>query len=71
LLLDSGSDLNVYNRGRDEGNSSNCCGEGVEHACCEKTPNCCSDTDQAPESSSMPINSELEDVDYNELAGMQ
>lgn len=70
LLLDSWSDLNIYNSAKEEAKSCKCCGEGVENACCEKTPTCCSGTDPASESSSKPINPKLEDVDFNELAGM-
>jgi arsenite methyltransferase len=70
LLLDSVSDLNIYNRAKEEGKSCKCCGEGVENACCERTPTCCSGTDPTSESSSKPIEPKLEDVDFNELAGM-
>lgn len=70
LILDSGSDLNIYNSAKENGKSCKCCGEGVENACCEKTPTCCSGTDPALEGSSKPINPKLEDDDFNELAGM-
>ncbi|KAK5203618.1 hypothetical protein LTR41_010645 [Exophiala xenobiotica] len=69
LILDSGSDLNIYNSAKENGKSCKCCGEGVENACCEKTPTCCSGTDPALEGSSKPINPKLEDDDFNELAG--
>ncbi|KAK5050431.1 hypothetical protein LTR84_003712 [Exophiala bonariae] len=69
LLHDSGTDLNIYNTAKGDIKNCKCCGEGVENACCEKTATCCSGLNPASGRSFNPISSDLENVDFNELAG--
>jgi len=59
------SDLNIYSQAEEESKGSQCCGEGVEHACCQKTLSCCNDENTAPNTISESLN-----LDFNALAGM-
>ncbi|KAK5069361.1 hypothetical protein LTR51_008611 [Lithohypha guttulata] len=64
LIVNSMNDLNTYAKAREESRGSQCCGERVEHACCQKAPSCCNDENTASNTISESLN-----LDFNALAG--
>jgi hypothetical protein len=68
--VDNRNDLNVCTSTNEEGVRHQCCGDGTDKSCCEKSASCCGNEEPAAGDDDKTSMSKFQDVDMNEWAGM-
>ena len=70
LIVDSNGNLDVYRDAKDDNDSHQCCGEGVEIPGSEKSPSCCGSGEPAHRDAGAQGESEAMNFDFNKWAGV-